>query len=126
MANWNLDLVAERLREAVDTARRLPSVKVTGYFNVWPTLVREPWEAMGEPMPFRRPPPSPLAIERMQEVMRWMLWLDAEQRHLLWMRAKEYEWQDICRRLGCERTTAWRRWQRALEVIVSQLNQGVA
>ncbi len=125
MDKWDVDAVAERLRESVDTARRLPPVQVIGYFNLWPVIARDAWEARGEPDIYRRPPPGPKAIEQMEETMRWMLWLDVEQRHLLWMRAKEYDWKDICRRFGCERTTAWRRWQRAIGVIVSQLNQGV-
>ena len=48
----------------------------------------------------------------MLESMRWMQWLEVEQRHLVWMRAKHYEWKFICRRLGRDRTTAWRRWQK--------------
>jgi predicted DNA-binding protein (UPF0251 family) len=54
--------------------------------------------------------------------MRWVLWLDEPQRHLVWMRAEEWEWQDIARRFGCDRTTAWRRWQKALAKVVDHLN----
>jgi DNA-directed RNA polymerase specialized sigma24 family protein len=49
-------------------------------------------------------------------------WLEEEQRHLIWMRAKQREWKDICRRFGCDRTTAWRRWQRALQIVAARLN----
>lgn len=58
----------------------------------------------------------------MLESMRWMQWLEVEQRHLVWMRAKHYEWKFICRRLGRDRTTAWRRWQKALQIVVDHLN----
>jgi hypothetical protein len=58
----------------------------------------------------------------MLEAMRWVQWLEVEQRHLIWMRAKEYEWKDVCRHIGCDRTTAWRRWQRALGVVAERLN----
>ena len=54
-------------------------------------------------------PPTPKAIERMLEVMRWVQWLDVEQRHLVWMQVKRYEWREITRRMDCDRTTAWRR-----------------
>lgn len=122
MANWSIEEVAARFEEAADTARRLPRVRVQGYFSVWPAFVREAWEGFDRDYEYRPLPPSPEAIERMLEAMRWVQWLEDEQRHLVWMRAKRYEWKDICRRFGCERTTAWRRWQRALGIIVDRLN----
>jgi hypothetical protein len=54
--------------------------------------------------------------------MRWVLWLEEEERHLVWMRAERHRWRDICARFGCDRTTAWRRWQKALEVVAFNLN----
>jgi hypothetical protein len=51
----------------------------------------------------------------MLETMRWVQWLEVEQRHLVWMRAKRYGWRDITIRFACDRTTAWRHWQRALQ-----------
>jgi hypothetical protein len=41
---------------------------------------------------------------------------------LVWMRAKRYGWHQIGRRFACDRTTAWRRWQRALQTVADQLN----
>lgn len=118
-----MDDVAARFAEAAETARRLPRVRVQGYFNVWPEFKREPWEVISSPDDVYRPlPPSPEAVERMLETMRWVQWLEVEQRHLVWMRAKHYEWHSICRRLGCNRTTAWRRWQKALQIVVDHLN----
>ena len=38
------------------------------------------------------------------------------------MRAKRYGWRDITIRFACDRTTAWRRWQRAIGMVVDQLN----
>jgi hypothetical protein len=120
-----MDDVAVRFAEAAETARRPPRVRVQGYFNVWPEFKREPWEVMGAPEEGYRPlPPSPEAVERMLEAMRWVQWLEIEQRHLVWMRARHDEWKSICRRLGCDRTTAWRRWQRALLLVVDRLNGG--
>ena len=126
MAEWTLNDVASRFIEAVHTSRRLPPVRVQGYFNVWPLFARQEWEVMSNTdVELRSMPPTPEDIERMLEAMRWVQWLEEEQRHLIWMRAKEYEWKDVCRRFGCDRTTAWRRWQRALAVVAAQLNAGV-
>ena len=122
MAEWNIDLVADRFREAARTAHRLPPVRVQGYFNSWPAIQRMPWENLGAEPPVIRFPPEPAAIDRMLETMQWVLWLEVEQRHLVWMRAERYRWKEICCRFGCDRTTAWRRWQAALTIVVSQLN----
>lgn len=115
---WTVEEVAARLAEAAHTARRLPPVRVQGYFSAWPEFKRQPWEALAsDDAPCPRFRPSPEAVERMIEVSRWMLWLNVEQRHLVWMRARNDSWKDISRRSGCDRTTAWRRWTAALESI---------
>ena len=121
MARLTEEQIAERLIEAARTAHRLPPVKVQGYFNAWPAIKRMPWENLGaEPEPIRIPP-SPEAVERMLEVMHWMVCLEEEQRHLLWMRAERYPWRDICARMGCDRTTAWRRWKAYLNDLCEKL-----
>jgi Domain of unknown function (DUF6362) len=58
--------VAARFAEAVETGRRLPRVKVQGYFNVWPAFAREVWKYGTEDEHVYRPlPPTPQAIDRM-------------------------------------------------------------
>ena len=44
MVEWTTEDVAARFAEAAETGRRLPRVKVQGYFNVWPAFAREVWE----------------------------------------------------------------------------------
>ena len=120
---WTIDDVAARFEEAASTGRRLPPVRVQGYYTVWPVFIRQEWEALAADEKVYRPfPPSPEDIDRMLEVMRWVRWLEVEQRHLVWMRAKRYGWRDITIRFACDRTTAWRRWQRALETVATHLN----
>ena len=120
---WTVDDVAARFAEAAETAHKLPRVRPGGYFNPWMTLAMQVPERYPDPERLYRPmPPSPQAVERMLETMRWVQWLEVEQRHLIWMRAKHYEWKFICRRLGRDRTTAWRRWQKALQIVVDHLN----
>lgn len=126
MADWTIEDVAARFSEAVETARRLPRVRVQGYFNVWPAFVRDNWENYAtDEAAHLHLPPTPEAIDRMMETMRWVQWLAVEQRHLVWMRAKHYEWRDICRRVGCCRMTAWRHWQKALLKVADHLNTGM-
>ena len=122
MTEWTMEDVAARFEEAASTARRLPPVRVQGYFNCWPAIKRMHWENLGAEPTVYRFPPDPAAIERMLEVMRWVQWLEVEQRHLVWMRAKRYGWRDITIRFACDHTTAWRRWQSALRTVADRLN----
>ena len=120
---WTVDDVAARFADAAETAHKLPRVRPGGYFNPWMTLAMQVPERYPDPERLYRPmPPSPQAVERMLETMRWVLWLEEEERHLVWMRAERHRWRDICARFGCDRTTAWRRWQRALSIVADRLN----
>lgn len=123
MAEWTIEDVAARFHEAAQTGRRLPRVRVQGYVSSWPRFVQENASA-DDRLP--RVPPTPEALDRMLETMRWVLWLEERTRHLVWLRAQEHEWQHICRRLGCDRTTAWRRWKRAMALVARRLNSGEA
>ncbi|CAE6686810.1 DUF6362 family protein [Candidatus Nitrotoga fabula] len=121
---WTPEQVRARFVEAAETARLLPPDRSPGYASAWPALQRMA-EAMGKQSGEDRKlgiPPSPAAVERMLEATRRMQWLDPEVRHLVWMRADRWDWQEIYRRVGCDRTTAWRRWKRALQVIADELN----
>ena len=124
MAEWTIEEVAARFTEAAETGRRLPRVRVQGYFNVWPAFAREAWEAYPDDEPDYQPlPPSPQAIERMLETMRWVQWLEVEQRHLVWMRARRYGWRDIAMRTACCTRTAQRHWQQAIQSVADRLNE---
>ena len=126
MAEWTADDVANRFEDAARTARRLPAVRVQGYFNVWPIIVRTPYERMaGEDPPVCRFAPTPQEVQQMLEVMKWVQWLEVEQRKLVWMRAERYRWDDIARRFGCAARTAQRRYDAALHLITLYLNKAI-
>ena len=120
---WGMDDVEARFLDAAHTAYRLPPVRVQGYNNPWMSLAMQtPSRYPDTERVYRPMSPSPEAIERMLETMKWVQWLEIDQRHLVWMRAKRYGWHQIGRRFACDRTTAWRRWQRALQTVADQLN----
>jgi hypothetical protein len=64
-------------------------------------------------------PPSGAAIDRMLACFEWVSALEEDQRHLLWKRANHEPWKAICAWIGCDRTTAWRRWNGALEAVMA-------
>ena len=114
--------VEERLRSAARTLRRLPNVKVQGYFSTWPTIIREPLEILQmEPEPLRITP-SMADITEMEEVLFvWLKWIEPEERRLVWLRAERVRWKLICGRFGVGRTKAWEMYRRALAAIAAKL-----
>ena len=74
---------------------------VQGYFQPLAGDQTHAMEKLGAEPPVHRFPPDPAAIDRMLETMRWVQWLEEEQRHLVWMRAQRYPWKEICCRFAC-------------------------
>ena len=121
---WTVDEVAARFAEAAETAHKLPRVRPGGYFNPWMTLAMQVPERYPDPERLYRPmPPSPQAVDRMLETMRWVQWLEVEQRHVVWMRARRYGWRDIAIRAACCTRTAQRHWQQAIQSVADRLNE---
>lgn len=121
---WTVTDVADRFEDAAYTLKRLPSVKVQGYFNAWPPIVRTVMEQLQEDrVPLRLGPPSAEAITRMEETIQWIFFLEDEsERRLIWLRAARVPWKPICWRIGCGRTKAWQMWTIALLKIAMRLN----
>ena len=123
MGKWTAKEVAARYEEAIYTLKRLPPVKVQGYFNLWPKMKyteQELW-AM-EKLPVRLGPPHPRAISRMEQTLEWITWLEVDERKLVWLRAYKVRWKSICVRMGADRTTVWRYYTIALTKIANRLN----
>ena len=120
---WTASLVEERMVEAADTLRRLPEERVQGYFSTWPPVIRDYWEAFGrEDVRLRRGPPSAAAIDRMDEAMTWLAWLDPAEARIVWLRASGERWKTVCWKVGLARTAAHQHWMYALCVISWRLN----
>jgi hypothetical protein len=123
MTTWSPELVEDRLTEAADVLKRLPAERVQGYFNLWPEVVHDFADLVGQtPEPMRRPPPLPAAISRMEETLGWVKFLAPEDARLVWARAEGAPWKAICWRFGVARATAHRRWRYGISVIALRLN----
>jgi Domain of unknown function (DUF6362) len=121
--DWTVEMVEARLAEAAEVMRRLPPVRVPGYFNTWPAMVVEFADRVGQQAePMRLPPPSPAAIGRMEETLTWLRWLEADDAKLVWARSDRTPWKAICWQFGIGRATAHRRWQYGLCLIAWRLN----
>jgi hypothetical protein len=113
---WTPQAVAERLEEAADVLARLPEERVPGLYDLWPKMIG-PISARPRPAA-----PAPEAIDRTDEALAWLMWLDPEERQLVWLRAEGLPWKWITRQLGIGRTTGWQRWTTALLKIVVRLD----
>ncbi|MGE0854123.1 MAG: DUF6362 family protein [Hyphomicrobiaceae bacterium] len=123
MNDWTPEKVEERMVEAVAVLRRLPPVRVGGYFSTWPKMMVEFSDLVGQtPEPMKLPPPSPAAISRMEATLEWMKWLEPADSKLVWMRAERHQWKAICWRFGLSRATANRKFDYALSLITWRLN----
>ena len=125
-------IITERLEEAADTFKRLPSIQgPLGYKSSMPTPVRQYWESFGndgDPMKLytkesdkRLGPPETAAIDRLDEVEEWLSWLDQKQFKLLWSRANKFTWPELEGRFKRNRRTLQRWHQDAVRYIMLRL-----
>lgn len=120
---WTAPLVEERLAEAAGVLKRLPEEKVQGYFSAWPDVVHNIHESFGWHDPvLRRPWPSPGSIDRMDETMQWLQWLEPDVARICWFRAAGERWKTICIRVGLQRTAVHQRYLFGHCVIAWRLN----
>lgn len=120
---WTAPLVEERLAEAAGVLKRLPEEKVQGYFSAWPDVVHNIHESFGWHDPvLRRPWPSPGSIDRMDETMQWLQWLEPDVARICWFRAAGERWKIICTRVGLQRTAVHQRYLFGHCVIAWKLN----
>ncbi len=120
---WTPSLVEERLVEAADVLKRLPEERVQGYFSAWPEIVRSVHDAFGWHDPvLKRPWPSPSSIDRMDETMTWLGWLEPDVAKIVWFRASGSRWKSICARVGLQRTAVHQRYLFGHCVIAWRLN----
>jgi hypothetical protein len=114
--------VEDRFQSAARTLRRLPDVRVQGYFSTWPTIIREPMEILQMEPERMRIFPSTENITEMEEVLFvWLKWLEPDQRRLIWLRAERVRWKMICFRFGVGRTKAWEMYRLALAQVAVRI-----
>lgn len=117
--------IEERMEEAAWTLRRLPEKdRPRGYGSSWPPIVRDAKHAYGyTPERPMRVVPSAAAITRMEECFDWLMLIEPEDARIVWLRAENVRWKQICIRAGVVRSTAWRRWVAALVTISKKLER---
>jgi hypothetical protein len=119
---WDGKMVALRLEEAAATLKRLPEKKIQQLQAHWPETIPT-WADYGdEKTKMRLTPPSPDAIDRMDETLAWLSWLEPDQVRLVWARAERIPWKLIMRQFGRARSTLSAWWMAALCQVAGILN----
>ena len=119
------NVVVDRLKEAAETLKRLPAsgLKPSGYVSSWPPFIRDYWDAYGYDKPKTRlGPPSPEAISRMDETLRWLKWLEPDETKLVWAIASGINRKAIGSSMGVHRTTIWREWKAVIRKLTAIIN----
>lgn len=114
--------VEDRIREAARTLHRLPEGRVQGYSSAWPAIKRDEMEILQmEKQPMRIRPTSDDITEMEEVLFVWLLWLDVDERKLVWQRAERVRWKLICNQFGVGRTKAWEIYKCALGKIAARI-----
>ncbi len=107
--------IGARIEEAADVLKRLPD-RERAYLHdrgqQWPLMLRRVWEdAPKEKVTLRRPPPTAKQIDRMNEVLDWLLALAKQQRdyfRAVWLCCAERKKPaEVARIIGIHRATVY-------------------
>ncbi|MCA3451946.1 MAG: helix-turn-helix domain-containing protein [Rhodobacter sp.] len=116
--------IEDRFEEAALTLRRLPNPTCSGprgYGQSWPDNVEVAKHAYGYTEVRIRTVPSAAEIQRMDQCIDWLRWLDPEDAKIVWLRAEGKRWRQVCIHAGCVRQTAWRPWVAAILTVAKHL-----
>ncbi|MDT8858456.1 DUF6362 family protein [Paracoccaceae bacterium Fryx2] len=117
--------IEDQFEDAALTLRRLPNPPgsgAKGFGQSWPEYVHDAKQAYGYDEVRMRVVPSARDIQRMEDCIGWLAWLDPEDARIVWLRAEGVRWRQVCIRAGVVRSTAWRRWAASLLTIAKHLN----
>lgn len=114
-----IDEIKENLRFAADVMKRMPPVKVEGYFCTWPKFytVDEDMENLSEIWL----PPLPEEIKTMEEILEWLKYTSLENRRIAWLKACGMGWKQMEKRYKTSRSTLARQYKTALNDIKENL-----
>jgi len=123
--HWNEKIVMAYLEDAAEIHRRLPEVKVPGYFSLWPETMKDDWTRLYDSVhgACRLGSPMPSEVTYHEEIMDWLRWLNPHQQQIVWMRANRIPWKVLADQFGSNRTTLWRDMNAGLVRIASILSE---
>jgi hypothetical protein len=123
--HWNEKIVMAYLEDAAAIHRRLPEVKVAGYFSLWPDTMKDDWTRLYDAVngKNRIGPPNAREVTYHEEIMQWLRWLERPQQQIVWMRANRIPWKVLVDQFGISRVTLWHDMNSGLLRIASILSE---
>lgn len=114
-----IDEIKENLSFAAEVMRRLPVVKVRGYFCSWPKFCCDNEIFKGDAEVWMQPLPH--EIEAMEEILEWLKFTSVENRHVIWVRSCGMGWKNLSARCGKSRSSIIRMYNSGLKDIQNTL-----
>lgn len=107
---WNEKIVMAYLEDAAAIHRRMPEVKVAGYYSLWPETMKDEWSRLYDLIngTSKLGPPMPKEVSYHEEIMTWLNWIDHDLRQIVWMRANRIPWKILEEQFSKNKTTLWR------------------
>ena len=114
--------VAEQLKEAAVTLKRMPEENLQRLKSNWPETIPVWGDYGDEKTRLRLGPPTPDAIDRMDEALGWFRWLEADEGKLAWAVASGINRKVIGAKFGIHRGTVWREWKAIMRKLTAIIN----
>lgn len=107
---WTEKIVMAFMEEAAEIHRCIPEVRVPGYHSMWPDTLKDDWERYYDMLYARRRRnyALPKQVDFMEEVMRWLRWLNVIEQRVIWARANNIPWKVLEHDFNSSKTTLWR------------------
>lgn len=113
------DEIRENLEFAAGVMRRLPAIKVQGYFCSWPKFCADEDDMCGSGDMWLSPLPS--EITAMEEILEWLTFTEMKYRRIIWLRACKMGWKQIAGRTHRSRSSLIREYNFGLKEIQEAL-----
>ena len=114
-----IDEIKENLRFAAEVMKRMPAVKVQGYFCTWPKFYGLDEDMLDTSEVWL--PPLPNEIQIMEEILEWLKYTSLENRRIAWLKACGMGWKQMEKRYHSSRSTLSRQYRTALKDIKENL-----
>lgn len=114
-----IEELKQKLEFAADIMKRLPSVKAKGYGTSWPEMLYTLAEIIEQEAEPSRLQANSQEVSEMERILDWLKPLDAFETKLVWKRACRVPWKVLSYDFRADRTTLWRKYDRALAKILT-------
>ena len=121
---WDGQVVMAHMMDAAEIHRRLPPVKVQGYFTLMPEPLRDHWDRWCEALNGKPAlgPPMPAEVTYHETIMETLRQVDRRLQSIIWSRANRIPWKALVHQFGQSQSTLDRQKAAGLQKIASYLN----